>query len=1319
MGEKKTFRQILFRQVLEQSRQAQAIVQSAGNVLWGNQALWRLMGKADTKLPEDLSGWIISEDYQIFLDFIRTRSGTCQVRTTNNLKAQFCAKLLEDNSEEDLIHLSIEPVEQLATGQENSMLRALIDNLPDYIFAKDQQGRIILNNLANSLTLGTNKPEETLGKTDLDYYPEEIAKAFIQDDRQILDGHVERIHREEINISRTGVRRWMLTTKVPIYDGKGAITGVVGIGRDITSQKLAEERLQRLNEGFLAFGSTPDENIQRVLALCGEMMSATCAVYSRVEGAKLHTIASWNMPLGYPALRDMEGRLSTAVLNEAVDHPWSIPDLSKTIFGQTDPGIRQYGWKAATAVAIQYRQKPVGALVIYYDKSYQPSQEELQVLRILSTSVGVEEERGRALKQLYFQNEFEKLVANISTHFISLPPEKINAGIQSALRTICEFLGADRGYVFMENEETGNFDNPFCWYSPQVPPQLGLIRQIPARLYPFCRDTLEKQEHIYIQDVTRLPASERVFRTRLLEQGIQTIVIVPLLILNKIVGFVGFDAIREKRDWYDNSIGALLKMASDIFANTFERLSTSDALQRSENRYRSLFEDSPISIWEEDFSQVKAYLNDLRYQGITDLSEYIELHPEVIEECALRIKILDVNQTTLKMFKAVNKNELLENIPLIFRERFDEVFTEELLALWNNQSEFFREGINYTLTGEPLHISLRWNASTGSEERMDRVLVTLMDISARRQAELALERRAREMHALYDTILEINSQRDLVILLPAIVERSVGLVGTSMGALYLVNPDGETLQIVVAHNLPSGYLGKSLRFGEGVSGKVAETGEVVVVEDYQNWDGRAEAFMNSPFKRVMGVPLKLRGQVIGVINAADDNYQGPFSQEEIQLVQMFADQATLAIENTRLLDELQAAREELNARVEARTRELASINKKLQQQIIQRARAEESTQRQLKRMSALHAIDMAITASIDLSFILQMLTEETSTQLNIDAVAVLLLNPENQHLDFAAGTGFNSPGVHNIVLEAGQNYAWEAVNQRRIVHVPDLSKGPYALPSPLEDEGFITYYSVPLLARGMVKGVLEIYQRSHFEPDIEWPNFLQSLAGQTAIAIDNAEMFGELQRTNMDLLLAYESTLDGWSHALELRDQETEGHTRRVTEMTVRLADLMGFDMDALTHIRRGALLHDIGKMGVPDEILLKPGQLTEEEWEKMRMHPVLAYNLLCSIGFLRTAIDIPYCHHEKWDGTGYPRKLKGEEIPLSARIFSIVDVWDALSNDRPYKKAWPEEKVREFLIAQRGIHFDPQVVDLFIAELDRIKQRKLQPSKPFEISSW
>jgi HD-GYP domain-containing protein (c-di-GMP phosphodiesterase class II) len=214
--------------------------------------------------------------------------------------------------------------------------------------------------------------------------------------------------------------------------------------------------------------------------------------------------------------------------------------------------------------------------------------------------------------------------------------------------------------------------------------------------------------------------------------------------------------------------------------------------------------------------------------------------------------------------------------------------------------------------------------------------------------------------------------------------------------------------------------------------------------------------------------------------------------------------------------------------------------------------------------------------------------------------------------------------------------------------------------------------------------------------DSEGLDMLNALAGQVNVALDHFGLLEQLHRTNRELIQSYDATIQGWSQALELRDRETQGHSRRVTEMAVKLATAMNYPADKLVNIYRGALLHDIGKMGIPDRSLLKDGPLDDAEWEVMRRHPKYAFDLLKSIPFLEEALEIPYCHHEKWDGTGYPRGLIGDEIPLAARIFSIVDVWDALGGERCYREAWSKEKAIDYIREQSGKYFDPNIVEAF-----------------------
>ncbi len=366
---------------------------------------------------------------------------------------------------------------------------------------------------------------------------------------------------------------------------------------------------------------------------------------------------------------------------------------------------------------------------------------------------------------------------------------------------------------------------------------------------------------------------------------------------------------------------------------------------------------------------------------------------------------------------------------------------------------------------------------------------------------------------------------------------------------------------------------------------------------------------------------------------------------------------------------------------------------------IHRVALHEQTEERLRRLDALHLIDTAIGASMDLRVTLNVLLDQVVTQLRVDAADVLLLNPHTQVLEYAAGRGFRTAVIERSRVRMGQDFAGRAPLERRLIQITNLIEAGAATPYAelIAGEGFVVYFAAPLIAKGEIQGVLEIFHRTPFAPDSEWLDFIGTLAGQAALAIDNAAMFDGLQRSNFDISLAYDATIEGWARALELRDPESYGKTERVTEMTLTLARALGIGDEEIVHLRRGALLHDIGKMGIPDHLLRKGDALTAAEEEIMRQHPAIASQLLLPIAYLRPAIDIPYCHHERWDGRGYPRGLQGEQIPLSARLFAVVDAWDDLSSDQPGRPALAFAQAQQQLREQAGKSLDPAVVEVLL----------------------
>jgi response regulator RpfG family c-di-GMP phosphodiesterase len=418
------------------------------------------------------------------------------------------------------------------------------------------------------------------------------------------------------------------------------------------------------------------------------------------------------------------------------------------------------------------------------------------------------------------------------------------------------------------------------------------------------------------------------------------------------------------------------------------------------------------------------------------------------------------------------------------------------------------------------------------------------------------------------------------------------------------------------------------------------------------------------------VPVERNQQVIGVLGVFSTSTHA-FSQDDERLLLLFANLAAVAMENSALIAE---------------------------------------TQFRLHKLQVLHDIELAVAGTFDLHVILDIIVKQATLKFGIDATTILLFNPPSSKLVYAAGEGFYTKTLQHSTLRLGDGYAGMAALDRKVIIVPDLrNRLTDFLRSPqFAREGFVTYYAFPLICKGQLKGVLEIFFRSLQQKEQDWLDFISSLANQAAIAIDRAHLFTSLQNANIEMRRTCTEMLEGWARALDLRDQESPGHTQRVAHATMILAQQMGINKEDLEHIYQGALLHDIGFMGIPDTILKKSNPLTPEEQERIYQHPVLAYKLLSSIAFIRQALDIPYCHHEKWDGSGYPSGLQGERIPIAARIFAVVDVWYALTSDRPYRKAWTSNQALTYIRMQAGSHFDPAVVEVFLDTITSSEIAKL-----------
>lgn len=530
------------------------------------------------------------------------------------------------------------------------------------------------------------------------------------------------------------------------------------------------------------------------------------------------------------------------------------------------------------------------------------------------------------------------------------------------------------------------------------------------------------------------------------------------------------------------------------------------------------------------------------------------------------------------------------------------------------------------------------------------------------------QRHLRELEILQRLSTALRKTQTLDEMCPLFVSHALQAVGADIGSIYLLEPHTGEWVSRLWFNAQGDLIspqGLELRHrpSEGVTGYVGMKGEIYQSSNWRS-DGISvikpeEERLIHPYSSCISLPLRAEQQVIGVMHLWGATPR-TYTEEECHLLLAIADMAGSAL---------------------------------------RRAQLHQETLHRLEQLRSLNSIGRTISSTLDVRFSLDLLLKQTCIQLGVDAAGVLIYNPISLCLEYASGYGFRSDLYQTSRVRLGTGLAGLAGRERRPILISDLdhSPFPFARQELRREEHFVSYAAFPLLTKGELKGILEVFHRTQLAFSPDWLEFIESLSLQAAIAIENAQLFEGLQRTNLELSLAYDATLESWVRSLDARLREPDDHTARVTELTVRLAQAMNVNEANLPHIRRGALLHDIGKMFIPESILQKVEPLTPEEIAIVRQHPQYAYDLLSHITLLKPALEIPYYHHERWDGSGYPQGLKGEDIPLAARIFAVVDVFDAITTARPYRAAWSKLEALSYLREQAGRLFDPRVVEAFL----------------------
>ena len=678
------------------------------------------------------------------------------------------------------------------------------------------------------------------------------------------------------------------------------------------------------------------------------------------------------------------------------------------------------------------------------------------------------------------------------------------------------------------------------------------------------------------------------------------------------------------------------------------------------------------------------------------------------------------------------------------------------------------------------------------------VYATSQNITARVLRDDKLARQKRLLESLHQMSVELISKRDIQELLRTLLHRSAETLGAPVGFLEMLNEQktGMEMQHYFGDNffVPPSYL---LQPGQGLVGQVWETGKVLLIDDYQQWDDRLRYPGFEAIRAIVCMQIFCGTEIAGAVTLCHTDPALRFDDTDIAALEQFSALASVALENARLFEtaaqELQQRRESENLYralvdqsadiillFDPASRRLLQANKRYleltgyteaeignltaydvvmderrwidqsfdvllpqlrskppemrrfrrkdgslfdmertatmvslgERDIIMSVSHDVSERRHTRLMEFLHETTLDIVGHLNQSELLQAIITRAVELVEAPFGYCALLDPASGELELVAVAGIDAAEFKDPP-RSGAGLAAKVLASGKAMVVDDYRNWPDRLPGALFDR--ITAIAVlPLKnAHSEIVGLLTIL---HWDPEkrIRMDDFscLEEVANLASLALDNAKLYNTARielasRAEIELQVrqalekldnTYDTTLEGWARALDLRDCETEGHSRRVASIAVEMAKRMNVPAEQHIHIWRGALLHDIGKLGVPDSILLKPGPLTAEEWQIMRLHPIYGYDWLHQIEYLHPALAIPRSHHERWDGEGYPDKLSGEAIPLEARIFAPIDVWDALSSNRPYRRSWPDSKIREHIRALSGSHFDPAVVDAFLS---------------------
>jgi len=1140
--------------------------------------------------------------------------------------------------------------------------RRLVEHSP-YGIVIHVQGRMVYINPQGLRLSGAEHAEEMLGKPVLDFVHPDSRPTVIQRLRE-LSADQEAPPLEEKFICLDGRVIDVEVSAYPFtYQNQPAVQVVF---QDITERKRAEEKIQQqANEMTALYETTHDLVIGRDLSELLQIVVARAVGLVRASGGGLYLSepeqSQIRCVVSYNTLYDHTGTVlkygeGAAGLVAQTGEPLMIDD-HRAWPGRVHEQDQPSG--SVLSVPMRWQDRVIGVIHVLENAKVQAfTEQDLRIVTLFANQAAVAVENAKLLGALQDALKIQSRLFDAASAVTSqLDAETV---LREIVKNVHKAVEADQSNVMLIDERG------YCyrWIGTGYPDELQPHQ---VRRNGITRQVMQSEEAIFISAAQ----NSKTLNPHMLEAGIQATACLPLFGKSHAIGVMWVNFMRPHE--FSRQEQAVLKAFTDHVSIAVEHATLFEVEQRRRQEAAAIVEVSRdisaslqlnivlerIAFYAKDLLNVETSAVYLAEPTTPTLHAVAATGPdaEEIKHDSLEIGAGILGNIALQRLgeivydtatdprgitiegTAVTPLEHLMGVPVLSKDQLI-----GLIAVWRSGA-----GLEFKPTELDFLSSLAGQVAVAIENArlFEETQQRLHEMQGLSQIGEAISQTI-ELEPLLTQILDAICET-----IPAAEKGSILLVeGQEALRVYAISGYADPRTRAVRFSTEAGYASLAIRDKRGIL--VPDARMDVSIQYNEDIPEMHE------IQSAMVAPLIVNQRVLGVISLDNASRKSAFTEDDLRLLLTLATPAALAIENAQLF---------------------------------------KKTRQRLADLEILQTISTALRVARTLNEALPILLNKLIDLLEVGSALLDLLDPVSGEIvtelaygTWAPVTGLRTPrnaGVSGHVLTTGQPYITTHMVADGLVSRPDLVGGLNAVAC------------VPIIAQHQPIGVLWVGRDTPITAEeVSLLTALGEMMGNTiqrmSLREQTEHLLEDLKASNRELTEAYDTTLEGWAKALELRDRETEGHTRRVTELTLRLARYMGMSEIEMVNIQRGGLLHDIGKMGVPDHILKKTGPLTASEWVEMRQHPQHAYNMLAPIGYLRGALDIPYCHHEHWDGSGYPRGLKGDQIPVAARIFSVVDIWDALISDRTYRTAWPRHKVVQYLKENAGQILDPIAVSSF-----------------------